>query len=133
MPISLLQHFSERYKRLDISSRSYHLYHDIESRRGLLSRGTTKGLRYIWRGRRGLLEGACKLALQLRYDELGEATVLLVDADVDSTIVGDDRVRAKLAAFVMKDAWVFGIGRWGVVGCRLRIVDCSWIKVELFM
>ena len=86
-----------------------------------MARRAAKKLRDVsWRGLRIFL-GMCELPLDLWEDELRKRAALLVFADVDSSIVGDNGVCAQL--FVLDLAgdlavcgWRLFWGRWVDIG-----------------
>jgi hypothetical protein len=93
------------------------LYDDIERRRGALTGRTTEKFWDVRRRRRRVLLYLGELALDLGEDELreGAGATLLVDADVDSSILCDYRVCTQ-PVFVVELARKFGVCRWRLVG-----------------
>lgn len=90
--VGIFEDLSQGDEGLDVTPRSNNLDDDIELRRGRLSRLATKARRDVG-GRECRLRVDLELARESRGEEVGEAPVLRVDADIDSSVVYESSVR----------------------------------------
>jgi hypothetical protein len=132
--VCLLEHYAERNKWLHISSRSNYLYDDVQGWGRVLSWCASEKFWDI-RGRwSGVFLDLSELALDLGENELreGARASFLVNADVDSSILCDYRVRAQ-PILVVELPREFCVGGRRLVGVRFfmraELLICTIVEV----
>jgi hypothetical protein len=96
-----------------------------------LARGTSEEFWYVWRRRSWLVPDGGYLMMDLRGKDLRETTILLVDANVHTAIVGDNGIGAHVRAVLGQLPRYLGVCRRRVVGvfivggCGIQVMICA--------
>jgi hypothetical protein len=114
--VRILEHLAQCDEWLDITTGAHHLYDDIQRRGRLLARRAAEELWDVWWRRLRVFLRVSELTLYLWENELRKGATLLVDSDIDTSIVGDYCVRTQL--FVLDLPGQLGVCGWWVLEAR---------------